>query len=123
MSRGGARAGSRTPRTFLTGDRSEAGSNRSNPPLRGRNSNAYSFDFLREREIFTVPEYMRLNADVRTFVPPERRDFFTQVDYRDVLSFRVKDFLDQYFAKGLIPAALIGWEMTGHDDGMKFLLK
>jgi len=66
---------------------------------------------------------MRLNADVRTFVPPERRDFFTQVDYRDVLSFRVKDFLDQYFAKGLIPAALIRWEMTGHDDGMKFLLK
>lgn len=66
---------------------------------------------------------MRLNTDVRTFVPPERRNFFTQVDYRDGFSFRVKDFLDKYFAKGLIPASLIRWEMTDHDDEMKFLLK
>ena len=38
-------------------------------------------------------------------------------------SFRVKDFLDGYFTKGLIPAALIRWEMTGRDDEMKRLLK
>jgi len=47
--------------------------------------NAYFFKFLREHDIFTVPEYMRLNAEVRSFIPPERRDFFSQVDYRDVL--------------------------------------
>ena len=50
--------------------------------------NATFFDVLRKREIFTVPEYMHLDTDVRSFVPPERRDFFTQVEYRDVLSLR-----------------------------------
>jgi len=50
--------------------------------------NAYFFKFLRERDIFTVPEYMHLSTEVRSFVPPERRDFFSQVDYRDVLSLR-----------------------------------
>jgi hypothetical protein len=45
----------------------------------------YFFDFLRKREIFTVPDYMRLNDEVRSFAPPERRDYFTQVTYRDPL--------------------------------------
>jgi len=46
---------------------------------------AYFFDFLRQREVFTVPEYMRLNDEVRSFAPPERRDYFSQVTYRDPL--------------------------------------
>jgi len=46
---------------------------------------AYFFDFLRKREIFTVPDYMRLNDEVRSFAPLERRDYFTQVIYRDPL--------------------------------------
>jgi hypothetical protein len=50
--------------------------------------NAYFFRFLRERDIFTVPECMRLNTEVRSFIPPEQRDFFSQVDYRDVLPLR-----------------------------------
>jgi hypothetical protein len=56
--------------------------------LRLAEGNAYFFKFLREREIFTVPEYMRLNTEVRSFIPPERLDFFSQVDYRDVLPLR-----------------------------------
>ena len=43
------------------------------------------FDFLRKREIFTVPDWMRLNEEVRSFVPPERRDYFSQITYRDPL--------------------------------------
>jgi hypothetical protein len=50
--------------------------------------NAYFFKFLREHDIFAVAEYMRLNTEVRSFIPPERRDFFSQVDYRDVLPLR-----------------------------------
>ena len=46
---------------------------------------AYFFDFLRKREIFTVPNYMRLNDEVRFFAPPERRDYFTQVSHLDPL--------------------------------------
>ena len=46
------------------------------------------FKFLRERDIFTVPEYMRFYTGVGPFVPPDQRDFFTQVDYRDVLPLR-----------------------------------
>ena len=37
-------------------------------------------------------------------------------------AFRVKAFLDDYFARGIIPASLIRWEMTGWDDEMKILL-
>jgi len=44
---------------------------------------AYYFDFLRKREIFTVPDYMTLSDEVRSFAPPERRDYFTQVSYLD----------------------------------------
>jgi hypothetical protein len=42
-------------------------------------------NFLRRDEIFTVPDYMRLNTEVSGFIPAERRDFFTQVDYLDPL--------------------------------------
>ena len=41
--------------------------------------------FLRGREIFTVPDYMRLNDIAGPLLPPERRDFFTQVSYHDPL--------------------------------------
>lgn len=46
---------------------------------------AYFFDFLRRREIFTVPEYMSLSDEVRSFAPPGRRDYFTQINYLDPL--------------------------------------
>ncbi len=52
---------------------------------RQRDAVAYFFDFLRRREIFTVPEYMTLDDQVRSFAPPERRDYFTQVNYLDPL--------------------------------------
>jgi hypothetical protein len=44
--------------------------------------------FLRDTPIFTVPEYMHLDREIRFYQPPERRDFFTQVDYRDFLPLR-----------------------------------
>jgi len=50
---------------------------------RQKDAVAYFFDFLRQREIFTVPGYMRLDDEVRSFAPPERRDYFTQVNYLD----------------------------------------
>ncbi len=56
--------------------------------LRLAEGDAYFFKFLRERDIFTVPDYMRLDTGVGSFVPPGQRDFFTQVDYRDVLPLR-----------------------------------
>jgi len=43
------------------------------------------FDFLRRRPVFTVPDYMRLDDDAGPYVPAERRDYFTQVNYRDPL--------------------------------------
>ena len=52
---------------------------------RQRDAVAYFFDFLRRREIFTVPEYMTLDDEVQSFAPPERRDYFTQVNYLDPL--------------------------------------
>lgn len=41
------------------------------------------FAFLRQREIFTVADYMWLDDGAGSLVPPERRDFFTRVDYLD----------------------------------------
>jgi uncharacterized protein (DUF885 family) len=38
-------------------------------------------------------------------------------------AFSVKAFLDDYFARGIVPASLIRWEMTGLDDEIKALLK
>ena len=46
---------------------------------------AQFMDFLRTEEIFTVPEYMRLDDEVGSYLPPERRDFFSQVNYHHCL--------------------------------------
>jgi uncharacterized protein (DUF885 family) len=35
--------------------------------------------------------------------------------------FSLKDFFDDYFTRGVIPASLIRWEMTGHDDAIRKL--
>lgn len=35
--------------------------------------------------------------------------------------FVLKNFLDEYFAAGMIPQLLIRWEMTGKDDEIKNL--
>ncbi|MFO7851649.1 MAG: DUF885 family protein [Bacteroidota bacterium] len=37
--------------------------------------------FLREEEIFTVPDYMHLDDKVSNYLTEEQRDFFTHVDY------------------------------------------
>ncbi|MEA1887496.1 MAG: DUF885 family protein [Bacteroidota bacterium] len=37
--------------------------------------------FLREEEIFTVPDYMHLDDEVNNYLTEEQRDFFTHVDY------------------------------------------
>ena len=37
--------------------------------------------------------------------------------------FSLKSFLDDYFARGIIPASLLRWEITGLDDEIKALLK
>ncbi|MBS0010009.1 MAG: DUF885 family protein, partial [Bacteroidales bacterium] len=37
--------------------------------------------FLREEEIFTVPDYMHLDDEVSNYLTEEQRDFFTHVDY------------------------------------------
>ena len=36
-------------------------------------------------------------------------------------NFQLRDFFDDYFSRGVIPASLIRWEMTGHDDAIKKL--
>ncbi len=45
-------------------------------------------DFLREKDIFTVPDYMSLNTEVRAYTPPERQSFFTRVEYHHYLALR-----------------------------------
>ena len=35
--------------------------------------------------------------------------------------FTVKQFMDEFYAAGVIPMSLIRWEMTGHDDEIKEL--
>ncbi len=53
---------------------------------RYREAVKYFFKFLREEDIFTVPDYMHLSSEVRHFTPPDRpRGFFTQIQYRDFL--------------------------------------
>ncbi len=47
------------------------------------------FDFLRNEDIFTVADFMKLSGGGGPVLPPERRDFFTQVDYRDPLPLKV----------------------------------
>jgi hypothetical protein len=44
--------------------------------------------FLREKEIFSVPDYMKLNTEVGSFTPPERQSFFTRVEYHHYLALR-----------------------------------
>ncbi len=42
--------------------------------------------FLRQEEIFTVPDYMRLDLFRGRLIPPDGpRDFFTEIEYRDSL--------------------------------------
>jgi hypothetical protein len=73
--------------------------NRSQPPLKPAQSvdelrirlktavNAF-MNFLRDEEIFTVPEYMKLNTEVSAYTPPERQSFFTRVEYHHYLALR-----------------------------------
>ena len=35
--------------------------------------------------------------------------------------FHLQDFFDDYFSRGVIPASLLRWEMTGFDDAVKKL--
>jgi len=44
--------------------------------------------FLRDREIFSVPDYMGLSTDVDSYTPPERQSFFTIVEYHHYLALR-----------------------------------
>jgi hypothetical protein len=50
---------------------------------RQKAATARFFGFLRDRGIFTVAEDMALDDVVGSFLPPERRDYFYQVIYRD----------------------------------------
>ena len=50
---------------------------------RQKAATARFFAFLRGRAIFTVPEYMALDDGVGAYLPPEKRDYFYQVIYRD----------------------------------------
>jgi len=52
---------------------------------RQKAATARFFDFLRRRRIFTVPDYMRLDDEAGSFMPPERRDYFYQIIYHDPL--------------------------------------
>ncbi|MFC1782790.1 DUF885 family protein [Planctomycetota bacterium] len=52
---------------------------------RMKKSVAEFMGFLRTEEIFTVPEYMRLNDGVASYLPPERRDFFSEINYYDCM--------------------------------------
>ncbi len=45
-------------------------------------------NFLQEKEIFTVPDYMALNTEVSGYTPPERQSFFTRVEYHHYLALR-----------------------------------
>jgi hypothetical protein len=45
-------------------------------------------NFLQERDIFTVPDYMGLNTEVDGYTPPERQSFFTRVEYHHYLALR-----------------------------------
>jgi hypothetical protein len=44
--------------------------------------------FLRDREIFSVPDYMGLSAEVGSYTPPDERSFFTIVEYHHYLALR-----------------------------------
>ena len=38
------------------------------------------------------------------------------------MTFRIKDFFEEYFAAGIIPMALIRWQLNGNEDEIKFLM-
>ena len=59
--------------------------------MQARVSAAYPefMNFLRTQDIFTVPDYMNLSGGKpRSLVPPPDRDFFTQVDYHNLMPLR-----------------------------------
>jgi len=45
-------------------------------------------NFLRDKDIFTVPDYMALNTEVNAYTPPELQGFFTRVEYHHYLALR-----------------------------------
>lgn len=45
-------------------------------------------NFLRDRDIFTVPDYMALNTEVGAYTQPEQQSFFTRVEYHHYLALR-----------------------------------
>jgi hypothetical protein len=45
-------------------------------------------NFLGERDIFTVPDYMALSTEVSSYTPPEQQSFFTRVEYHHYLALR-----------------------------------
>jgi hypothetical protein len=45
-------------------------------------------NFLRDKEIFSVPDYMALNTEVSAYTPPDRQSFFTRVEYHHYLALR-----------------------------------
>jgi hypothetical protein len=51
---------------------------------------AYYMRFLREQQVMTVPDYYdeALRARLGSFVPPDKRDFFSEVDAREPLLLR-----------------------------------
>ena len=50
-----------------------------------KSSVAEFMNFLRKKDIFTVPDYMMLNNQVRFYTPPEQLDFFSHISYRNPL--------------------------------------
>ena len=56
--------------------------------LRLKDAVAEMMEFLRDREIFSVPDYMALSTGVDSYTPPERQSFFTIVEYHHYLALR-----------------------------------
>ncbi len=58
--------------------------------LRIRLKNAVDefMNFLRDRDIFSVPDYMTLSTEVSAFTPAEQQSFFTLVEYHNYLALR-----------------------------------
>lgn len=50
---------------------------------RMKKSVAAFMDFIRDDDIFTVPDYMHLDDEVTSFTPEERLDFFSHINYRE----------------------------------------
>lgn len=53
--------------------------------LKYKTSVAHFMNFLKKKEIFTVPAYMKLDDTVDSFIPEEKLDFFTHINYRQPL--------------------------------------